>query len=255
MNPTEAAALRVPRPREHAAVRLACFPHAGGGAEAYTALAGALPDDIEVLALQYPGRRERRAVPGAADIAELAGEAARALEPYADRPLSLLGHSMGALVAFETARLLEQRRTLGRLFVSAARPPGEDWEERDLDTLTDERLVAELRRLGGVPEQLLREPDVVEEILRLLRADHRALRRYGWPVDAAVRAPVSALLADADPKNTAEQMRGWARHTTGAFDLQVLSGGHFALLERASGTVRLLAGTLRADAAPADVAG
>jgi isopentenyl diphosphate isomerase/L-lactate dehydrogenase-like FMN-dependent dehydrogenase/surfactin synthase thioesterase subunit len=244
--------VRAPHPRQAPAARLVCFPHAGGAADAFAALAGALPDDVEVLTVQYPGRRERGSEPCAADIAALATEAARFLAPYTDRPLSLLGHSMGALVAFETTRLLEQTRTVHRLFVSAARPPSEDWEERDLDAMTDTEIVAELRRLGGVPEALLREEDVVAEILRLLRADHRALRRYDCPPDAVVSAPVTVLLADADPKNTLAQTRGWARHTTHGCATEVHSGGHFALTGRDPHVVRLLTDLTRPTPQPGD---
>ncbi len=233
--------VRAPRPRPDAAARLACFAHAGGAADAFTALAATLPDDVELLTFQYPGRNERRSEPCAVDISALAAEAALALAPYLDRPLCLLGHSMGALVAYETARLLEQRGAVVRLFVSAARPPDGDWGEPDLDAMTDAEIVTELRRLGGVPEALLREEDVVSEILRLLRADHRALRRYRCPPGARVQAPITVLLADADPKNSLEQLRGWARHTAGDCDIELFSGGHFALLGRDPRVARLIA--------------
>ncbi len=254
MTLAENTPLRAPHPRQDPAVRLACFPHAGAAADAFAALARTLPDDVEVLTFQYPGRRERRSEPCAADITDLAEEAARFLAPYTDRPLSLLGHSMGALVAFETTRLLERRGAVTRLFVSAARPPSEDWEEQDLEALSDADVVAELRRLGGVPEALLREEDVVEEILRLLRADHRALRRYRCPPDARVTAPITVLLADADPKNTLAQTRGWARHTTRGCDTEMLSGGHFALTGRDPAVAGLLSDRLRdKKSTPADL--
>jgi isopentenyl diphosphate isomerase/L-lactate dehydrogenase-like FMN-dependent dehydrogenase/surfactin synthase thioesterase subunit len=233
--------VRVPYPRRAPVARLACFPHAGGSADAFAALASALPDDVEVLTFQYPGRRERRSEPCATDVSALAEEAARCLAPHTDLPLSLLGHSMGAVVAFETTRLLEQQGAVTRLFVSAARPPSDDWQERDLDAMDDAQLVAELRRLGGVPEALLREDDVVSEILRLLRADHRALRRYHCPPGAMVSAPITVLLADADPKNSLGQMHGWGRHTSNDWDTEVLSGDHFALTGRDPHIALLLA--------------
>lgn len=250
MTTTAATPVRAPHSRQDPVARLACFPHAGGAADTFAAMAGSLPDDIEVLTVQYPGRHERRSQPCATDLSALAEEAAHLLAPYTDRPLSLLGHSMGALVAFETARLLEWHGTVTRLFVSAARPPSDDWEEHDLDALDDDRIVAELRRLGGVPEALLREEDVVGEILRLLRADHRALRRYRCPPGASVTAPVTVLLADADPKNTREQTRGWARHTAHSSGTEVLHGGHFALTSCAPPVAELLTRLLRADLVP-----
>jgi isopentenyl diphosphate isomerase/L-lactate dehydrogenase-like FMN-dependent dehydrogenase/surfactin synthase thioesterase subunit len=248
MTITETTPVRIPRLRQAPTARLVCFPHAGGAADAFTALAAALPEHVELLAMQYPGRKERRSEPCAEDVATLAAQAARVLGEYADVPLSLLGHSMGALIAFETARLLEAPVT--RLFVSAARPPADDWQEKDLDAMGDAEIVTELRRLGGVPEALLREPDVVEEILRLLRADHRVLRGYDCPPDAVVPAPITVLLADADPKNTLDQMTGWARHTTRGCATEVFPGGHFALIGRDRGVAELIAAVMAGDTGP-----
>ncbi|WP_324605334.1 alpha/beta fold hydrolase [Streptomyces sp. NRRL F-2664] len=240
--------LRTPHPRGSAAARLVCFPHAGGTANAFTALSAALPEDIELAAVQYPGRQDRRREPCAQDLCELASEVAGALAGRADgRPLFLLGHSMGALVAFETARLLEEHGGVQRLFVSAARPPAQDWEEPDLTGVGDEELTAGLRRLGGIPEPLLADPETAGEILRLLRADHRALLRHHGAPDARVAAPLTVLLASADPKNTREQMGGWARHTAGGHEIAALAGGHFALLERPGESAPLLTGRIRED--------
>ncbi|MFE7029577.1 alpha-hydroxy-acid oxidizing protein [Streptomyces sp. NPDC057621] len=234
---------------EEPAARLVCFPHAGGTATAFTALAAALPEDIGLLAVQYPGRQERRAEACADDIGTIARHTAAALAPYTDRPLFLLGHSMGALAAFETARLLEEHGAVARLFVSAARPPSHDWEEPDLDALHDDELVAGLRRLGGVPDVLLADPELRAEVLRLLRADHRLLQRYRCAPDTVLTAPVTVLLAADDPKNTLEQVGDWSRHTTAAHTVEVHPGGHFALTGHAAGTAELLGRRLREDLA------
>ncbi|GAA2425609.1 alpha/beta fold hydrolase [Streptomyces macrosporus] len=229
--------------------RLVCFPHAGGGASAFLALSAALPDDIEVHAVQYPGRQDRRSEPCAEAIEDLAAQAATALAGYDDRPLFLLGHSMGALVAFETARLLRGRAAVTRLFASAARPPAADWAEPDVDALADEQIVGELRRLGGVPEPVLDDPEMIGEVLRQLRADVRALRRYRCGDDAAVAAPLTVLVGTDDPKNSVAQMRDWARHTTGEHVVETLHGGHFALTERAAEAAALLTRYIRTDIA------
>ncbi|MET9921908.1 alpha/beta fold hydrolase [Streptomyces sp. NPDC006435] len=242
--------LKVLRAGKHGAARLVCFPHAGGAANAFVPLSAALPDDIEVLAVQYPGRQERRAEPCAEGIGALADEIAGALAERRDRPLHLLGHSMGALTAFETARRLAEHGAAVRLFASAARPPSHDWGERDLDACTDGEIVEELRRLGGVPEPLLRDEETVREVLRLLRSDHRPLRHYDCPADAVLTIPVTVLVGDSDPKNTVGQVRGWADHTSAESSVEVLAGGHFALLERQSGAAPLLVDRIRGDRAP-----
>ncbi|AXL87377.1 hypothetical protein C4J65_02890 [Streptomyces sp. CB09001] len=228
---------------------LVCFPHAGGGANAFSAMAAALPEDIGLVAVQYPGRQDRRAEPCGEDIAGLSEGAAGELLAYPGRRLFLLGHSMGALVAFETARLLAERHIVARLFVSAARPPSHDWQEPDLDGLTDSEVVTGVRRLGGVPEPLLDDPETVGELVRVLRGDHRALRRYRAPADAVLPIPVTVLLAEEDPKNSASQVRDWARHSTAGCGIERLPGGHFSLTDAESPAVPLLTRYIREEAA------
>src|SRR6059058_3650797 len=89
-------------------VRLICFPHAGGSASAYVPLARALAPEVEVLAVQYPGRQDRRHEPPIEDVNRLADLAADVLPTDSARPYALFGHSMGALVAYETALRLSQ---------------------------------------------------------------------------------------------------------------------------------------------------
>jgi isopentenyl diphosphate isomerase/L-lactate dehydrogenase-like FMN-dependent dehydrogenase/surfactin synthase thioesterase subunit len=241
--------IRVFHPRRRCSARLVCFPHGAGTAHAFTELSDALPDDIELLAVQYPGREDRRSEPFAEDIAALAAGTTDALTRYADRPLFLLGHSMGALVAFETVRLLARRATVARLFVSAARPPSQDWEEPDFASGGDELLVDGLRRLGGVPDALLAEPDFLAEVLRTARADHSLVRRYRCAADTTVPTPITVLLGAADPKNALDQVRDWARHTTAEHSVEVHSGGHFGLTERVHEVAKLLTRYIQDDLA------
>src|SRR5438552_7109196 len=113
------------KPRPHAAVRLFCFPYAGGGASAFRCWPDALPASIEVCPVQLPGRETRFREPPYTRLAPLAEALGHALRPFLDRPFAFFGHSMGALVAFELTRWL--RRAGGpqpaHLFVSACAAP------------------------------------------------------------------------------------------------------------------------------------
>ncbi|GGO38534.1 thioesterase II family protein [Streptomyces lasiicapitis] len=239
--------IRTFHPKPDAKARLVCFPHAGGPAMAFTALSAALPADIELVAVQYPGRQDRRAEPFADNITTLAAGAVGALADFDDRPLFLLGHSLGSLVAFEAARLLEQKGELQRLFASAAWPPSADWKAGTPEDSGDDVIVEHVRWLGGVPEALLNDPETVAEMVRLMRGDNEALGNYTPEDGAAVAAPLTVLLAKEDPKNTAEQMTGWSGHTRGEYGLELLPGGHFALTERDSGAAPLLTRYIRED--------
>ncbi|MFI8961971.1 thioesterase II family protein [Streptomyces sp. NPDC053493] len=238
--------LRTARPAPAAAVRLACFPHAGGAATLFRPLAEDLARDdaAEVLAVQYPGRQDRRTEPVVTDLTVLADHAADRLAAAADgRPLVLFGHSMGALVAFETAERLQARGVpVGGLIVSGRRAPHLRRPDGDLvHTRTDEGLVAELRALGGTHDALLADEGFVRMILPAVRGDYQAVETYRRALSPAVLScPVLALAGETDPRVTTEEARHWAAYTSGTFEQRTVPGGHFGLVQDQAGLSALL---------------
>ncbi|MFG2622739.1 thioesterase II family protein [Streptomyces sp. NPDC048507] len=231
--------------------RLVCFPHAGGSATAYTQLARALPAEFDVLAVQYPGRQDRYLEEPftALDrlVAAVAGELAGELAADPARPYALFGHSMGALVAFETARLLAERGLPAprRLFLSGRDAPGARSGAHYRD-YGDDEVLAEVRGLGGTDRATLENPEILEMVLPALRADYRALATYEWRPAEPLATPVSVLVGDADPVVTVEEARRWREHTRGAFDLRVFRGGHFYLNDHLDGVAAAVTGGLLA---------
>ncbi|MFE0777754.1 thioesterase II family protein, partial [Streptomyces sp. NPDC058861] len=193
--------LRQYAPADAGAPCLVLFPHAGGSAGFFTPLARALAPAVRVLAVQYPGRLERRAHPPAGDVRELARHALAAVAeavagtPAGDgtAPLVLFGHSMGSLVAFEAALLAERGHgpAPAALLASGGRAP--DLTRVDPAILrSDDSLVEEVLLLGGTDRAVLDDPDLRELILPALRADYRALQSYVPDPAARVRCPVRA---------------------------------------------------------------
>src|SRR5215207_163972 len=101
------------QPNSRASVRLFCFPYAGGDAQVYRAWSRHLPPSVEVLAARLPGRGPRIKEAPFRDLAPLIVAVASAVAPYLDRPFAFFGHSMGALISFELARLLRERGVCG----------------------------------------------------------------------------------------------------------------------------------------------
>ncbi|RPF24852.1 thioesterase II family protein [Streptomyces sp. TLI_185] len=233
--------------------RLVCFPHAGGSATAYMQLARTLPATFDVVSVQYPGRQDRYLEAPFTALAPLVEAVAEALaEELAEdsgRPYALFGHSMGALVAFETALLLTQGELPGpqRLFLSGRGGPGTRARAR-YDLFDDADVLADVRGLGGTNQAMLDDPEVLEMVLPALRADYQALGTYTWRGGEPLAAPITALVGDRDPMVTVREARTWQEHTTGGFDLKVFPGGHFYLVDHigqvaAAVTDGLLAGT------------
>ncbi|HEY8544699.1 MAG TPA: alpha/beta fold hydrolase, partial [Acidimicrobiales bacterium] len=138
--------------------RLVVFPHAGGAVSWYAPLARLLVPDVDVVGVQYPGRQDRLGEPCLDSIAELRDAVVADLlgGGWLDRPVALFGHSMGAVVAYETARRLEHDhgRPPRALVVSGRRAPTTHRVER-VHQGGDPALLREIARLGGTPPELL----------------------------------------------------------------------------------------------------
>ncbi|WP_328879738.1 thioesterase II family protein [Streptomyces sp. NBC_00299] len=209
---------------------LVCFPHAGGSAAYFRPLAQAVAPGVRTLAVQYPGRQDRRHEPLLESVPALAEAAFEALRPELAGPFAFFGHSLGAVVAFEVARRFEQLTAQGpaRLFTSARRAPSVVREER-VHLLDDAGLLTELGRLGGTDTAVLADADLRALVLPVVRADYRAVETYRAAPGTRVTCPVTVFVGDADPVTAVSDAAAWEGHTTKGADVQVFQGGHFYL--------------------------
>ncbi|GAA2942425.1 alpha/beta fold hydrolase [Streptomyces flavovirens] len=180
---------------------LICLPHAGGSAGFYRPWAAMMPPEVELLAVQYPGREDRLGDPGAADMGELVSALADALEPLPDRPYALFGHSMGSAVAWELAHELTGRRHLAphRLFASGRAAPGTAVTGQ-LHRQNDDTLSAELARLGGTSREILDDPGLRSLILTAVRHDYRIIETYRPAERPPLDCPLHVLTGSEDPE-------------------------------------------------------
>jgi medium-chain acyl-[acyl-carrier-protein] hydrolase len=214
-----------------APAQLFCFPHAGGSPSFFRPWSTSLRPEITVRRVLLPGRDSRLEEPPFRTIADLVDPLCAALEPHLDRPYALFGHSMGAAVAYEVARRLSASGT-GRpmcLIVSGRRAPGLPDSRRRLSALPDEEFAAEVARLGGMPPQVLSEPELLGLLLPALRADYELAETYQSLPGGGLDCPVVAYVAASDPAVQYSQMLAWQEVTTGDFSIRVFRGDHFYL--------------------------
>lgn len=221
--------LHRPRPVEAPRARLVCFPHSGGTASFYRDWPGLVPGDVEVLPVQYPGREERLREPLAGDMGELADRISDALAPEMAVPVTLFGHSLGAVVAYEVAvRLRDRCPAVPHALVVSGHPgPGRErpgaWH-----SATDAELCAELLRLGGTRKEVLDHPELLRLVLPIVRGDYR-LTETRRMVATPLGCPVLACVGAEDTEVTAAEAEAWAAVTTADFAVRVFPGGHFYL--------------------------
>jgi surfactin synthase thioesterase subunit len=223
-----------PRPVADPAVRLVVFHHAGGSAAAYFPLTRCVPADWDVLLLDLPGRGKRHARPALESIAELAAVATADVLPWCDgAPLALFGHSLGAVVAYETARALEAAgRPAAWLGVSGRAAPGQPVRAAlPGEELSDGELMAQLTRMGGMHPRAGELPDFRARFLPLVRSDLRAVAGYRPdPRRAPLGSPLTAFGAVDDVWAPPASLAPWSHETRGPFRRRTFTGGHFHFL-------------------------
>ena len=215
--------------------RVVCFPHAGGSATYYHPLSQRVAPDVDVIALQYPGRQDRRQEACITEISVLADRIAEQLMRLDDTPTLFFGHSMGATLAFEVAWRLEQlgRNAPRRLIVSARNAPGiargEKVHERD-----DAGIIAEVRRLNGTESAVLADTEILLLAIPAIRGDYQAIETYSYTPGRIVNCPITAFAGDSDQRADIKDVDAWRHYTESDFRIRVFTGGHFYLASHLS---------------------
>jgi medium-chain acyl-[acyl-carrier-protein] hydrolase len=215
--------------------RLFCLPFAGGGPSTYRMWPRSLPADVDVIAVQPPGRDPSAADPPADSIAEMVDTVLASITELHDTepmPFSLFGHSMGALVAFEMTVALEEgggtRPT--RLFVSGRRPPDEAHHGDHVHALADDEFLDAVQRsYGGVPDVVRNEPELLALLLPSLRADIKAIETYAPFTGRMVDCPVRVYGGARDRNPRPSQLGGWQRVAARGVSIRLFEGDHFYL--------------------------
>ncbi len=223
--------LKPGRPAPAARIRLLCVPHAGGGAATYRHWNDHLPPDIDLYTLSLPGRESRlEEVPFTSMPALLnaMGDPIRAWSDTAPRlPYALLGHSMGALIAFELAGLLaESGRPPAAVIVSGHAAPHLP-SNRQLHLLPDAEFIAEVVRDSGAPIPALDDPDLRDLYLPALRADFELTETYRLTAARPLDCPLITWCGDADSGVTRQEVEQWAGFSRAKSRHRVFPGGHF----------------------------
>jgi medium-chain acyl-[acyl-carrier-protein] hydrolase len=213
-------------------LRLICFPYAGAGAANYADWAALLPPDIELVAVQLPGRQNRIANEPFRETGPLIAALSYALRPVLDVPFAFFGHSGGVIAAYELAQALRARGARGpeHLFLSAQPAPGAPAGVRRLHDLPDDEFRAEMLALGGIEPEIADDPDVMDLLLPLLRADFRLWEGYRPSPAPPLDCPITVLCGEDDHRAPLSSLDRWRVCTTADFEIRIYPGGHFYFL-------------------------
>lgn len=216
---------RVPR------LRLFCLPYAGGGASIFRGWAEDLTAAIDVRPVHLPGREGRYGEPAFTDMASLVTALTEALQDTLDVPFAFFGHSLGAAIAFETARAIIAAGGPAPccLLVSGRGAPQLPPRRAPIHHLPDAAFIDEIRRLNGTPGEVLANAEMMELMIPLLRADFRLIETYTMLDGPRLACPVTAFGGTHDHRAGPDDLAAWEAVSDGPFRLRMLPGDHFYL--------------------------
>lgn len=229
--------------RPAARLKLFCVPHAGRGASLFMPWRNLLPDWIELSAIQLPGREGRLKEAPLKSVSAMAKALSREMEPRLDRPYVMFGHSMGALVCFETTRLMRQRGLPlpEALVLSGRRAPTIPEQAPHIHNLPDADFVAAMSaRYNGIPQIILEQPDMMRMLLPIMRNDLEAIETYHYRSEAPLALPFFIYGGHEDPQLAPSNVSGWSTLTSGRFEQRLFPGGHFYLQDDRDTLVKAL---------------
>jgi surfactin synthase thioesterase subunit len=217
-----------PQPKLAPAARLICLPYAGGSAATYVPWARLLPAEVELIALQPPGRGSRMNEAPHAQMQPLVADLMRVFPGITGRPYVLFGHSLGSRVAFEVTLQCQLKGIPlpARFIASGSRAPHLPKREQPIHDLPDAQFVEALRDLDGTPEEILNNSELIQWLLPLLRADFRIADEH-LALPTTLNCPLTVLAGTEDETVSPAEARAWQDLTTGELDIHWVTGGHF----------------------------
>lgn len=236
-------------PDRGAALNLFALPYAGGGASIYREWGrdAHWPADWHFCALQLPGRENRIDESGCPHMSDLVAALAEQIAPFAHLPWALVGCSLGCKIAYELAHWFAARHQPPRLLFLMACPAPHIPITHRLSALDDAQFAKEVERLGGTPEAVMRDPEMMRTVGKALRADCALAENYVAPQRLPLSIPALLVQAEDDALVSTEQIAAWQQHFDAPVSVKTLRGGHFFLRQhRVSLEQRLVAALIPA---------
>jgi pyochelin biosynthetic protein PchC len=228
-----------------AEVDLVCFAAAGEPAARFHGWAEHVPESVALFAAERPSRGRRSSEPVEARLTNLVEEASRDIGQCCSRPVILVGHSVGSLVAHAVAHELETRGISVRAVVSCHGRSPSDGRPIPWVTMSDQALIDEIIAARPGSAGIFDRPDFVEVILPALRADLALYENRDRPAPT-VNAPVIAFAGVSDPLVKPADIWRWREVTSGAFLGHTVQGGHFQPTDDPGQFVHVVTSSIRA---------
>ncbi len=228
---------RVPRPK----MRLICFPYAGGGASVFASWPNLLPADVELCAIQPPGRQARIAEPFAQHVDAMVESIIPELLHYVEGHFAMFGHCLGAIVMYEVVQRLRSEHGISpiQLFASGA-PPPQQYMLPNSGARSEETFMEILNAIGLTEQVVLDDPDLLQSILPMLRSDFDIAAKYVPKRASPLDIPITTFAGISDVFAPPHIVERWQHETSSHFSKYIFAEGHYFLVPERESILRIV---------------
>ncbi|MGM9978313.1 MAG: thioesterase II family protein [Clostridium sp.] len=209
--------------------QLFCLPYAGGSATIYYKFSKYLNDNIEVVPVELAGRGMRADESGYNDFEDIVEDVSNIiLNEWNGNEFSIIGYSMGSLIAYEVYyKLLKKRNIIPKnMFMCAATSPNvEDRRKIPTDT-SDEEFCRRVTELGGMSPEILEDKELLKIFLPIIRNDIKVYNKYVFKErEEKIKSNVFVLYSDEE--NDYDRIWEWRNYCVNNCNFTRFQGGHF----------------------------
>ncbi|AIQ49405.1 hypothetical protein R70723_28635 [Paenibacillus sp. FSL R7-0273] len=163
-------------------MKLFCLPYAGGSASVYSQWSSKLSGIAEVIPVELAGRGRRMPEPPYLSLEEAVEDITSIImQQLSGDPYAVFGHSLGAILAYETIYQLKSRGVKepdAAFFSGRSAPHVRAKDDRIVHLLADEEFISHLMELGGTPPQFFENTELMNLFLPIIRSDFRLSETY-----------------------------------------------------------------------------
>lgn len=207
---------------------LFCFHYAGGTASAFFEWKKAIKN-ANIVPVELPGKGTRYKEVFLKRIEDILQRLCEEILPLIrGHTFYFYGHSMGAAIAFYTGMYLQKNKGIvpEKFIVSGRQAPQDLSVDEGIGYLSDEEIKKELERVGGTPDEILSNEDIMKFFMPAIRADYCLNDSFSYEGEK-INCPIIANCGHKDEDASLDIMNGWRAVTSKEFVIREFEGDHF----------------------------
>lgn len=226
----------------HKKVKLICIPYAGGMSYTYLVWKKYLPEDIELIPIELPGRGRRYNEQLIVDMNDMVHDIFKQIKDIInENEYVLFGHSMGSTITYELIKIIRknQCREPLHIFYSGRLAPHLNNYYKKISDHPDDSFFEAVYKMGGTPKEVYDIKELRSMYLPVLKADFCLLENYcsGNEIEPSA-SNISIFYGEQDNNTKTLTIKEWRDYSKGVCDFYEFSGEHFFIKDQAESVVK-----------------